>query len=590
MGQPMGVQIPPSAPFFALRGHQDPQEISQAFRPGLFFSLAIHSDGRYHIPMKSTPLQIFLQIAALAAAAVIAPTSVAAQQSDKNVVAIIASPLANVHKEPQFKSGLRTQVLLGDEVRILEKQDYRYRIAIPSQGNIEGWIHREALQIPKDNGQDYLNAGRKRVIITVPKSRAMILDRTGNHKVSLYAGTRLPVVEATGDSYKVQFPDRTLAIISTRDARPVQAAEIFANELSPQDLAATAKQFLNVTYLDGGTTTQGMDTRGLIHVVYRIHGIPLAPDREALQSGGMRVQKNELQPGDILVFHGEGEGLYIGNGRFLQSIRKRSVQIGGIYDRRYANALQYGLRFLGADPVQKKLPVQLSAAEILVTQDRAAALPLGKRIAYWAARFIGTPYDPDPLGLYVRSNRIITDEKVDCMYHTFRAVELAMTDTPAAAVDRALDLRFITKGRLEDGIVRNYDERYQYGEDMVFGGKWGRNITSDLGTTVQIPGSRGKDIVDILPKTSLQTAALQSRLQDGDIIYWIKDPTKRVVEEIVAHLSIVRVKKGKAYVIHAAGDKDRKDRPGGGVVKEVPFADYVRTMKHIGALATRFEE
>ena len=63
-----------------------------------------------------------------------------------------------------------------------------------------------------------------------------------------------------------------------------------------------------------------------------------------------------------------------------------------------------------------------------------------------------------------------------------------------------------------------------------------------------------------------------------------------MVEEIVAHLSIVRVKKGKAYVIHAAGDKDRKDRPGGGVVKEVPFADYVRTMKHIGALATRFEE
>ncbi len=531
-----------------------------------------------------------LQVTALAAAAIITTSPVAAQPAEKSTVAIIASPLANVHKEPQFKSGLRTQVLLGDEVRILEKQDYRYRIAIPSQGNTEGWIHREALLIPKDSGLDYLNTGRKRIVITVPKSRALILDRTGNHKVSLYAGTRLPVIETTGESYKVLFPDRTQALISVRDARPLQSVELFMNELSPQELAATAKQFLNVAHLDGGATTQGMDTQGLIHVVYRIHGISLAPDREALQSGGMRVQKNDLLPGDVLVFHGEGEGLYIGNGRFLHAIRKHSVQAGGIHDRRYANALQYGLRFLGADPASKKLPARLSAAEILVTQDRAAALPLGRRIAYWAGRFIGTPYDPDPLGLYVRSNRIITDEKVDCMYHTFRAVELAMTDSPAAAVDKALDLRFITKGRLADGIVQNYDERYQYGEDMVFGGKWGRNITSDLGTTVQIPGSRGKDVVDILPKTALQTAALRSRLQDGDIIYWIKDPKKRVVGEIVAHLSIIRVKKGKPYVIHAAGDKDRKDRPGGGAVKEVPFADYVLAMKHIGAFVTRFEE
>jgi hypothetical protein len=190
----------------------------------------------------------------------------------------------------------------------------------------------------------------------------------------------------------------------------------------------------------------------------------------------------------------------------------------------------------------------------------------------------------------VRRNRIVTDEKADCMYHAFRSVELAQSTTPGGAIERALSLRFITQGKVSDGVVTNYDERYQYGEDMVFGGKWGSNITAELGAATAIPGSRGRDTVDILSKSVLLTGKLQKKLQDGDVVFWVKDPKKRVVEEIVAHLSIVRIKAGKVYVIHAAGDKDRADKPGGGVVKEVPFADYVRNMRFIGAFVTRFEE
>jgi hypothetical protein len=58
----------------------------------------------------------------------------------------------------------------------------------------------------------------------------------------------------------------------------------------------------------------------------------------------------------------------------------------------------------------------------------------------------------------------------------------------------------------------------------------------------------------------------------------------------VAHLSTVRVKSGKPYLIHAAGSKDSAGKPGGGVVKEVLFSDYVRDMRFIGAFVTRFEK
>ena len=503
---------------------------------------------------------------------------------------LISVPLANVREEPLPKAQIVTQVLLADEVRILEKQKYRYRIAIPGQGDREGWIQQEAVQVPRDKGRSYLKADRQWVVITAPKTFALILDKLGNHNVSLYAGTRLPVQERTADGYKVLFPDRTVAVIALADAEPVRPRNPVLGGVAPAEIAKTARKFQGAQYLAGGITVQGMDTSGLLYTVYRIHGIDLDTDRDALKAKAVKVQKNELLPGDILVFHGEGLGLYLYNGQFLHAVRKSSVQLGGIHDRRFANSLLYGLRITTPDPDPKKLPSEMAADEIMVAQTFAAELPLGKRIVYWAARFIGTPYDTDPLGLYVRTNRIVADEKADCMYLTFRSVELARSQTPGQAVEQARSLRFVTEGKLADGLVQNYGERFEYGEDMVFSGKWGRNITDKLGTATTVKGSRSRDQVIILPKTALASGKVKKQLQDGDIIFWVKDPKKRVAEEIVAHLSFVHVKNGKAYLIHAAGTKDSAAKPGGGAVKEVLMNDYVRDTKFIGAFVTRFEQ
>jgi hypothetical protein len=540
--------------------------------------------GRYHMKKQiHIPLLIICSL-------FLVPAVLFCQEPVKNnTLGIISVPLANVHDRPAPKSGLLTQVLMADEVRILEKQDYRYRIAIPDQDNREGWIQQEAVYIPKDKGRHYLNAERPWIVIAVPKAEALILDKTGDHKVPLYAGTRLPVLEKRADSYKVQFPDRSVVIIDAADAAPLRAPDPLTNTTSPEDVVRTAKKFVGVHHLAGGITAQGIDTRGLIYIVYRIYGYSLGTERTALQTRAERVAKKDLQSGDVLFFNGD-EGLYLGNGRFLHAARKNSVQPAGIYDRRFAGALQYGLRIIGAETDQNKTPSEMAAEDILLAQARIAGLPLGRRISWWAGRFIGTPYDPDPLGLYVRTNRIVADEKVDCMYHAFRSVELAQTGTPAEAIDRALALRFITQGKIADGMVTNYEQRFEYGEDMVFSGKWGRNVTAELGTTRKIDGTRGKDEVEILPKYLLATRTLQKKLQDGDIIYWVKDPKKRASDEIVAHLSVVHLKSGKPYLIHAAGSKDHDGTPGGGVVKEVPFSEYVQSMRFIGAFVTRFEQ
>jgi hypothetical protein len=217
---------------------------------------------------------------------------------------------------------------------------------------------------------------------------------------------------------------------------------------------------------------------------------------------------------------------------------------------------------------------------------------MGQRIAYWAEAFLGTPYDTDPLGRYVREEKIVVDDAVDCMYLTFRSVELALSRTPEEAIENALNLRFHGKGKLEGDRVTNYDDRFQYGEDMIDSGKWGKEITSEIGETMRIKGSRGRDEVVIFPKGGfLKIVGAQHAvpLQDGDIVFFIKAPEKRAVGEIVGHIGIVSIKEGIPYLIHAGGTKKNDSSEGGGKVVSVRLLEYIEKMRFVGVRVTRFQ-
>ncbi|MCL5978068.1 MAG: DUF1460 domain-containing protein [Nitrospirae bacterium] len=226
----------------------------------------------------------------------------------------------------------------------------------------------------------------------------------------------------------------------------------------------------------------------------------------------------------------------------------------------------------------------LSDGEIIKFQTKLKDKPIGERIALWAEKFIGVPYDKDPLGEYVSRAVITADERVDCMYLTFRAVELALSATPEEAVNIALDKRFHSKGIIKGGKVINYDNRFEYGEDMIHSDKWGKEITSHIGRVKRTNGSRGKDFIEFLPPDELRIK--MNALKSGDIIFFIKDPKKRSQkEEIIAHMGIIKTENKKVYLIHAGGIKGK-----GGVVKKALFKNYIKKMPFVGAKITRFNE
>lgn len=208
---------------------------------------------------------------------------------------------------------------------------------------------------------------------------------------------------------------------------------------------------------------------------------------------------------------------------------------------------------------------------------------LGNKIVFYAKRFLGTPYDPDPIGAYVRKKTIIYDSEVDCMYLTFRSVELAFGDgNDEKSIDIALDKRFKTKGIVSNGLVYNYEKRFEYGEDMFLSGKWGNLLITNELLLKRVFSERLKMYISYVPKENFNK--VKNLILNGSIIFFVKDPKKSKKGEVVGHLGILEKNNGEVYLIHASGYKNR----GGKVVRE-RLKDYLRKTKYIGFVITSFD-
>ena len=90
-----------------------------------------------------------------------------------------------------------------------------------------------------------------------------------------------------------------------------------------QALVASAKKYLGVPYVWGGTSPKGFDCSGLMQYVCRQNGISLPRVAASQRNAGKYVSRANLQPGD-LVFFGKGGrithvGMYVGNGNMIHA-------------------------------------------------------------------------------------------------------------------------------------------------------------------------------------------------------------------------------------------------------------------------------
>ena len=93
-----------------------------------------------------------------------------------------------------------------------------------------------------------------------------------------------------------------------------------------QQIAATAKQYLGYRYTWGGKSPEtGFDCSGFANYIYGLYGYSLERVAQNIySSSGTAVDRNSMQPGDILCFGcGPGSighvGIYIGNGQMVHA-------------------------------------------------------------------------------------------------------------------------------------------------------------------------------------------------------------------------------------------------------------------------------
>jgi len=103
---------------------------------------------------------------------------------------------------------------------------------------------------------------------------------------------------------------------------------------------AIAMQYLGVAYVWGGASpSQGFDCSGLTTYSFAQIGVSLPHHAASQYNYGTPVSREELQPADLIFFHGLGHmGMYIGGGQFIHAPRTGDVvKISSIYDPWYAS-------------------------------------------------------------------------------------------------------------------------------------------------------------------------------------------------------------------------------------------------------------
>lgn len=272
---------------------------------------------------------------------------------------------------PDHAAEMATQTLLGTPVEILKRESGFYLVRTPDR--YLSWIESLAVrQMDEEELRRWQSAAK--LVFTghyghsyqAPSRKALPVS-------DLVAGNILVLLGKKGKFFKVGYPDGRIGYVARKDVTPYQKWLEMPNPKA-EEIIKTAKTFIGVPYLWGGTSIKGVDCSGFTKMCFYLNGVSIPRDasQQALVGQDVDIFEGDtvniekciisLQAGDLLFFAaGKNRrpdprvthtAIYIGGGQFIQSaglVRINSMlKDAANYDDFQSRTLVGAKRFLPA--------------------------------------------------------------------------------------------------------------------------------------------------------------------------------------------------------------------------------------------------
>ena len=243
---------------------------------------------------------------------------------------VIYNSTGHVYNNDAHSAELVTQVLLGMPVKILEQQGNWRKIEMPD--SYIGWINGSVEPMTEREYLEYLE--KPKIVVTAHSSSSYSMASPNSQIVSdLTVGNQLVLDGKKGKYYRVIYPDGRKAFVKKSDAE-MESNWLKDIELTSGSIVETAKQFIGIPYVWGGTSAKGLDCSGFTKTVYFMHGIIIARDASQQVNYGRLIDQSgdfdKLQPGDLVFFGSKATvenpkekvvhvGIALGNKQFIHA-------------------------------------------------------------------------------------------------------------------------------------------------------------------------------------------------------------------------------------------------------------------------------